>query len=138
MGKDFLADIPNNRFVMGKGLVSLASNGTYDAFGIEPAPGNCTIVSAFFVPSASQAGSATNYFDLKILDLSTDGSGTTVLASKTLSASTTSIAANAAGSMAITDSNSVTALNVIGVSAVKAGNGIARVAGEVVVWYRLL
>ena len=97
------------------------------------------LLSADYVPNASQAGSASNFADLLVINLGSDGNGTTVLASYTLSATGASIDALAPGAFTVGSSPTVAAGEVVGFSIDNSsnGNGIAVGAGTVSVAYKL-
>lgn len=115
---------------------SKASNGTYGIVPFGLIPEAASVVSAWFTPHADQAGSATNYGDIKVINLGTAGSGTAILASKTLSAAGASGGSNQPVSMALSSTVSMAASAIIGVSYTKAGNGIDLVAHSIEVVYR--
>lgn len=120
---------------------SRASNAANGFVPIENVPQNMSVVSAYIMPQTSQAGSATNYDDITIVNLSSDGTGTAVVASKSLSAAGASVQAGAPGSFVLASGASASALsvgsgNVLAVSYTSAGNGIAVVAHTIEVAYR--
>ncbi len=121
--------------------VNVPSRASNAANSIVPVgvPGQAiSVVSVYMVPQVSQAGSATNYDDLGLINLSSDGTGTVVVASKTFSAAGASVAAGAAGSFALNGgaSASVAAGAALAASYTSQGNGIAIVAHTINVAYR--
>jgi hypothetical protein len=95
------------------------------------------ILSVDIVPQASQAGSATNFADVGLVNLASGGAGTTVLASKTFSATGTSVAALAPGALTNVGTPTIAAGEAYAVSYTSQGNGIALVAHAVAIQYRL-
>lgn len=117
---------------------SRASNAANSIVPIGRADQAISVVSAYMIPQSSQAGSATNYDDISIINLSSDGAGTVVVASKTFSAAGASVSAGSAGSFALNGgaSASVAAGQALAASYTSAGNGIAIVAHTIEVAYR--
>src|ERR1051326_4098976 len=109
-------------------LASRASNAADAAVPIGVMPDAAVLVSAWIVPHSSQAGSATNFFNARLIDFGTDGSGTAILASYSLSAAGQGIGALSAGAMTMSSSLSVPSGHVLGISYLSQGNGIAAVA----------
>src|SRR5688572_15611446 len=80
-------------------LASRASNAADAIIPLGRIPHNAFALSAYIIPHSSQAGSATHYADVKVVNLGAAGSGTTVVASKTFSAAGASVASNTPGAM---------------------------------------
>ena len=117
-------------------VASNASDGgvTEGRFAIPTLPTGKTakLVGAKWIPVSSQAGSATNYRDLKVVNLGQAAAGTAVMASHTLSATGASVAASVAQALTMTTATasvSATSGDVIELQTISAGNGIAIVAG---------
>jgi len=98
-----------------------------------------TVEAVYWIPTTSQAGSATNYSLITLIKASTDGSGTTVAASYALSATTVGIAALDMGSftLAATAANyTFAAGEVLALSHASQASGIAVVAGNFQIQWR--
>lgn len=119
-------------------LASRASNAANGAVPLLKLGNAIELKGVDFVPHASQAGSATNYADVTIIDMGTDGTGTAVLGTKSFSAVAASVAALVAGPMTMVTSKSsnVASGHIIGVSYTSQGNGIALVAHGINLDYR--
>ena len=138
MGDTPLADIPGNQFqVVAVNLPSRASNAGDAAIPLAVPRHAGSLVSADIVPHASQAGSATHFAVVDVINLSTDGTGTAVLASKSFSATGTSVAAAAPGPLSVAAAPTFTSADALAVSYSSQGNGIALVAHAVALTYRL-
>jgi len=138
MGTTLITDTPGGAGVVATvvGQVSsVASNATDTGQPICRCKNAGSVLSAFFIPSASQAGSATNYRTPKLINMGSAGTGTTVIASITaLSASTGSVIANTAKAMTMTTTAAdytVAAGDILAWYTTKSGDGIAINAGDV-------
>ena len=138
MGDTKLADIPGNIFNE-VGITASVGSAANLVTPLSAPRQACTLLSADIIPTASQAGSATNFADLLVVNLGSDGNGTTVLASYTLSATGASIDALAPGACTVESSPTVAAGEVIGLSIDNSsnGNGIDVGAATVALAYRL-
>lgn len=117
-------------------LASRASNAANAAVPLTVAPQPLVVLSAQLMPLSSQAGSATNFANVAIIDAGTDGTGTAVIASYTFSATGTSIAANGLGALTVV-APSVASGHQIALSYSSQGNGIPLVAHSLSIAYRL-
>lgn len=137
MGSTPQADTPANVYFMDVPVASVASN----AQAVVPilGPGQAIqVLSAQMIPTASQAGSATNFFVASLINLGSAGTGTTVLASRSFSATGTSIAALVPGSLTLGSVTSRASAEVLAMSYTSSGNGIAAVAHTLHLAYRYL
>ena len=116
---------------------SRASNAANAILPLGVAEVAISVVSAWIVPLTSQAGSATNFASVNLVNLGSGSAGTVIMASKTFSVSTASVAAMTPGSFALGVA-SKTSAEQIGVSYTSAGNGIALVAHDVQMAYRYI
>lgn len=132
------ADIPAAFYTEVVGpLASRASNAADGVVPLHIMKQAGSLLSASLMPTASQPGSATNFAQIKIIDLGTDGTGTRVLAStNALSAAGGSVAAAASANIPSVAA-SIAAGRVIGVSYASAGNGIALVEHKIQLDYNL-
>lgn len=136
MGTTLYHDIPNVMFTLTGAVASVASNaadavnqiiGRVESAGIFRA--------AYFMPSASQAGSASHYRTLKIVNLGSAAAGTVVLASYALSASTTSVVASTAKTLTNGAVLSLAASDLLAYVTTSTGNGIPINVGTVQIEY---
>ena len=138
MGSTPQADVPGNVYFHHFGQhASIASNAANAIEPFFPTGQAISILSAWIVPLTSQAGSATNFASVNLVNLGSGSAGTVVMASKTFSVSTASVAAMTPGSFAL-GTASKTSAEQIGVSYTSAGNGIALVAHDIQMAYRYI
>lgn len=138
MGDSIFADIPDADVLTAQINMPLRASNAGDSNAVILAPIGAagSVVAIHVAPIASQAGSATNFADIEIINLGSVGAGTVVLGSVSLSATATSIAANSASSLAV--SNPTFASNEqLGVSYASQGSGIALVAHTLQIRYKL-
>lgn len=138
MGSTPQADTPENVYFETFHMPSRASNAADRTVSIGLKGQAIKILSVDLIPEASQAGSATNYADVKIVNLGSGSAGTTVVASKTFSAAAASIAANTPGAFTLGSVVSKASAEHFAVSYGSQGNGIALVAHALAVAYRYL
>lgn len=140
MGLSAQGDIPSNVFQHVVYIPSRASNAA-DAlrggllFGDVPAQ----LLSARFVPHASQVGSATNYADMKLVKLGSGSAGTTVMASRSYSATAQGHAKEIPAQLTLATAEADLRLSTneqMGISFASQGNGIAIQEGELHLSYR--
>lgn len=122
--------------IIAANLPSRASNAADAIVPIGVIPVNATILSVNQVPASDQAGSATNFANVKVINIGSGGSGTATIGSKSFSAAGASIGSNAKGSHALGAGSAATAGDVVGVSYASAGNGIALVAHAIQIAYQ--
>jgi len=138
MGTTLVTDLPGGAGMAATviaSVTSMASNAGITSYQPVCRCKNAgSVLSVFFIPSASQAGSATDYRTMTLVNLGSVAGGTTVVASYTaLSAAAGSIAANTAGAFTMTTTAAnytVAAGDVLAYNTTSAGNGIATVAGK--------
>lgn len=139
MGTTPQADVPGNVYFHTQQYASLASNGTDRAVPFFPPGGQkIQVLSAWIVPLTSQAGSATNYPGVRLVDYGTGSAGTTVLASKEFSATSLSVDANTPGAMTLGATVTVSGTHHIVVTHEQVANGLDLVAHAVHMAYRYL
>ena len=119
-------------------LPSRASNATDSIIGIGVVAHDGLVVGGYFIPTTSQAGSATHFANLRLINLGPSANLSTNLASRSLSAAGQGVSAHQRGDMTLSSGTaiSVSAGDVIGVSYASQGNGIAVVAHTAELHYR--
>lgn len=137
MGSTPQADVPGNVYFHTMSVASQASNAANNILEFFPPGQAISVLSAWVVPLTSQAGSATNYDDIGLINLGSGSAGTVVMASKTFSAAGASVQAGTPGSFAIV-SPSKTSAEHLAFSHTSAGNGIALVARTYHMAYRYI
>jgi hypothetical protein len=136
MGTTFQADVPGNVYHHTMSFASRASNAADDVIDFFHALGHTvSVLSVYYVPHISQAGSATNYDDWKLINMGSGSAGTAVVASKTFSATGASVQAETPSSLSVA-SAAIASNEHLGISRVSAGNGIALVAHTIHMAYR--
>lgn len=121
-----------------KSYASRASNAADGIIPLGHVPEDGVVVSAAFQPETSQAGSATNYANLSIVNLGPTAAISAVIASHSLSHATQGKAALGKQAMTLSTGTalSVSAGDMLGISFASQGGGIAIVPGHAVVTYR--
>lgn len=138
MGSNAQADVPGNVYFHSMSFASQASNAANNVVGFFPAGQAISVLSVYVDPISSQAGSATNYDNIGLVNMGSGSAGTVVLASKTFSAAGASVDANVPGSFALGTVVTKASNEHLAISHTSAGNGIALVARTVHMAYRYI
>ncbi len=138
MGTTPQADVPGNVYFHTMTFASNASNAANPVQDFFPPGQAISVLSVWVTPSTSQAGSATNYTDIQLVNMGSGSAGTTVLASKTFSAAAASVDANVPGVFASVASASKARTEHLAISHTSHGNGIALVARTIHMAYQYI
>lgn len=138
MGTTPQADTPGNVYFHSMPFGSLASNGTDRTRSFFPPGQAIAILSAWVAPDTSQAGSATNYPGVRILNHGTGSAGTAVLAQRNFSGTALGVDAGLLGSMTLGAVVSKASGDQLAVQHEQVANGLDLVPHTVHMAYRYL